>query len=159
MKYKVGETVRVRADLEINERYGVDTFYRRDGQVSWLLVCIQEVHSGPSKYKIKGSDWNWTDEMFEPVPQFSSGIISLSNDPRLSDMEVTLQGFELRENANEVRDTPTRGKSVFKTMLDSISMRSALEKCISLAIESEFATKKSTGIESRKDIRKRLLKL
>ena len=158
MKYKVGETVRVRADLEINERYGVDTFIEEMGKFRGSLVCIQEVHRG-SKYKIKGSDWNWTEEMFEPVPLFSSGIISLSNDPRLSDMKVTLQGFELRENANEVRDTPTRGKSVFKPMLDSISMRSALEKCISLAVESEFGTKKSTGIESRKDIRKRLLKL
>ena len=38
-------------------------------------------------------------------------------------------------------------------------LRSALEKCISIAVESEFGTKKRTGIESRKDIRKRLLKL
>ena len=161
MKYKVGDKVRVRGDLREGERipFGV---VGPMAVMAGSLATISEVRDGdPEAYKLMEDPggYIWSEKMFEPVPLFSSGIISLSNDPRLSDMEVTLQGFGLREDANEVRDTPTRGKSVFKTMLDSISMRSALEKCISLAVESEFGTKKRTGIESRKDIRKRLLKL
>ena len=202
MNYKVVDRVRIRGDLtrDKNLRFGVVGLM---AAMAGSLATISEVRDGdPVAYKLKEDPggFKWSEEMFEPVEQFSSGgivqdddsrtIVTLgemikpcsmipfgtiplflsdekkekignvpTNDPRYSDMEVTLQGIELREHANEVRDTPTRGTSIFKSMLDSISMRSALEKCISLAVESEFGTKKSTGIESRKDIRKRLLKL
>lgn len=161
MKYKVGDKVRVRGDLRVGECIPFGFTGPMAAMAGSIVTIAEAVEGAPDKYILEEDRYrfSWCEQMFEPVPLFSSGIISLSNDPRLSDMEVTLQGFGLREDANEVRDTPTRGKSVLKTMLDSISMRSALEKCISLAVESEFGTKKRTGIESRKDIRKRLLKL
>ena len=161
MKYKVGETVRVRRDLRHGERIPFGVTEDMAAMAGAIVTISEAIEGSPDKYRLEEDrdGYSWCEQMFEPVPQFSSGIISLSNDPRLSDMEATLQGFGLRENANEVRDTQTRGASVFKPMLDSISMLSALEKCISLSVESEFGTKKRTGIESRKDIRKRLLKL
>jgi len=96
------------------------------------------------------------------MAEMAGAIVTISEaiegSPDKYRLEEDRDGYSWCEQMFE-RDAQTRGASVFKPMLDSISMLSALEKCLSLGVESEFGTKKRTGIESRKDIRKRLLKL
>lgn len=69
MKYKVGDKVRVRSDLEKNTSYGGKIFVRGMAVHRGKNVEISKVHD--DAYYIKESDreWFWTDEMFEPVEE------------------------------------------------------------------------------------------
>lgn len=65
MKYKVGDKVRVRSDLEVGKEYGKDIFVRSMEPFKGTTIEIEHVCSD-SEYRIKGGDWySWTDEMFE----------------------------------------------------------------------------------------------
>lgn len=73
MKYKVGDKVRVRSDLEESETYGDQTFVKPMEKYKGKLVTISEEH--PRFYYIKedkDENWCWTDEMFEPVEEMSA---------------------------------------------------------------------------------------
>lgn len=73
MKYKVGDKVRVRSDLEESETYGDQTFVKQMEKYKGKLVTISEEH--PRFYYIKedkDENWCWTDEMFEPVEEMSA---------------------------------------------------------------------------------------
>lgn len=63
MKYKVGDKVRVRSDLEKNKGYG--GWYTSEGMVKMRgeIVTIRGV--GSSAYELEENDLMWTDEMFE----------------------------------------------------------------------------------------------
>lgn len=65
MKYKVGDKVRVRSDLEKHKGYG--GWYTSEGMVKIRgeIVTIREVKS--SSYELEENDFRWTDEMLEPV--------------------------------------------------------------------------------------------
>ena len=69
MRYKVGDKVKVRSDLEENTSYGGKMFVRGMAVHRGKNVEISKVHD--DAYYIKGSDraWFWTDEMFEPVEE------------------------------------------------------------------------------------------
>ena len=77
MKYKVGDKVRVRSDLEESETYGDQTFVKQMEKYKGKLVTISETISEehPRFYYIKedkDENWCWTDEMFEPVEEMSA---------------------------------------------------------------------------------------
>lgn len=63
MKYKVGDKVRVRSDLEKNKGYG--GWYTSEGMAKMRgeIVTIRGV--GSSAYELEENDLMWTDEMFE----------------------------------------------------------------------------------------------
>lgn len=63
MKYKVGDKVKVRSDLEENKGYG--GWYTSESMVKMCgeIVTIREVRS--SSYELEENGFMWTDEMFE----------------------------------------------------------------------------------------------
>ena len=68
MKYEVGDTVKIREDLVVNESYGCNVVTR--GMTNHLgMVCeIKEVVAGGYKLSLKSSmNWTWTDQMLDPV--------------------------------------------------------------------------------------------
>lgn len=77
-KYKVGDYVVVRHDLKLGNRYGMRDNPYVDGVVQEMLkhagsvvkiVALEEdrLYNGHC-YKIEGSTWRWTDEMFSGYP-------------------------------------------------------------------------------------------
>lgn len=65
MKYKVGDKVRVRKDLENGIKYGVTGVTEEMTKLKGRIVTIKEVNE--YTYRIKEMTYVWTDEMFEPV--------------------------------------------------------------------------------------------
>lgn len=67
MKYRVGDKVRVRNDLETLQFYGDDFFTSSMERFKGQIVTIIGV--GKNKYFIKEDESRcyWTEEMFEPV--------------------------------------------------------------------------------------------
>lgn len=68
MKYKVGDRVRVRKDLEVDKRYGDDIFTKDmkkyAGKTMTVGTCIW---AGKYRLKEDNDKRNWTDEMLEDV--------------------------------------------------------------------------------------------
>ena len=65
MKYKVGDRVRVRSDLEIGAPYGDWLFSSGMNDYKGKVVTISETQ--PNKYRVRKDKerWVWTDEMLE----------------------------------------------------------------------------------------------
>jgi len=62
-KYQVGDKVRVRSDLIIDEGYGGTFFISVMKQYCGKILTIS--HVNPGDYKVEENDWYWSDEMFE----------------------------------------------------------------------------------------------
>lgn len=67
MKYKVGDKVRVRRDLQISRRYGSYMFASGMDHYKGSVVTISKVHQNLYFYYIEEDEekWIWADEMFE----------------------------------------------------------------------------------------------
>lgn len=65
MKFKVGDKVRVREDLEIDKMYGNYEFIKEMAHLKGEIVTIKEVLK--SGYKIKEEYYMWSNEMFVKV--------------------------------------------------------------------------------------------
>lgn len=70
MKYKVGDKVRVRTDLQVGERYGSNVFVDEMEKYLGRTLIINSCYDNNS-YSVVGNFWNWTDEMFANTPQKS----------------------------------------------------------------------------------------
>ena len=65
MRYKVGDKVRVRSDLQNAVMYGV--LCATYEMLKEKIVTIKSVHDG--YYKVVEDDYKWTDEMFEGLAE------------------------------------------------------------------------------------------
>lgn len=65
MKYKVGDKVRIRKDLEAGKYYGADVFIEEMKEYADKTMIVDDIVL-ECKYKLKeGGHWNWTDKMLE----------------------------------------------------------------------------------------------
>lgn len=72
MKYKVGDKVKVRSDLKVGKIYGNQIFVKEMKKYRGRDATILEEHS--NFYNIeedKDENWDWAEEMFEPVVEMS----------------------------------------------------------------------------------------
>lgn len=82
-KYKVGDKVKVRKDLEVGVTYGADRFVREMSDLRGKIITIKEVNLYDSEYRIEEFRYWWTDEMFEglyieatkPSPQLDKSLL------------------------------------------------------------------------------------
>lgn len=70
MKYKVGDKVKVRSDLKACEQYGANIATNSMERLAGKIVTISRV--GYAHYLVEGMNYNWTDEMLEPVEEMSA---------------------------------------------------------------------------------------
>ena len=66
MKYKVGDRVKVREDLVVEDTYGGFTFNEFMDNMKGLFVTIEAVRK-KTYYLIEENNFCWTDEMFEDL--------------------------------------------------------------------------------------------
>lgn len=68
MKFKVGDEVKVRNDLVVGDKYGLDYFMSDMEEFKDRNFIIEQVLD--DKYILKNTDgWLWTDEMLETVEE------------------------------------------------------------------------------------------
>lgn len=68
MKFKVGDKVKVRNDLVVGDKYGLDYFMSDMEEFKDRNFIIEQVLD--DKYILKNTDgWLWTDEMLETVEE------------------------------------------------------------------------------------------
>jgi hypothetical protein len=64
MKYKVGDKVKIRSDLQVDEYYGRQKFVALMRPRSGDVVVIEREYNDGS-YEVSGSDYIWSEEMIE----------------------------------------------------------------------------------------------
>lgn len=69
MKYKVGDKVRVRRDLEEYGQYGKYGTNRNMAELHGSIVEIKKVENEEQRYEINDNLYYWTDEMFEGLAE------------------------------------------------------------------------------------------
>ena len=69
MKYKVGDKVRVRRDLQIRTHYGAFIFVSGMNDYKGSVVTISKVYSTYYCIEEDMRAWMWTDEMFEGLAE------------------------------------------------------------------------------------------
>ncbi len=69
MKYKVGDVVKVRSDLDVNKRY--KRFYVTTNMIEFKgkFVRIERVFDNYYNIYEDLNKWSWNDEMFEPLTE------------------------------------------------------------------------------------------
>lgn len=69
MKFKVGDTVRIRNDLKADQKYGFHMVNQDMVNMGGNLYTIEEILAFPDHitYRLEGSCWAWTEEMLEPA--------------------------------------------------------------------------------------------
>lgn len=69
MKYKVGDKVRVKKDLEEYGHYGKYSANRNMAELHGSIVEIKKVENEEQRYEIDDNLYYWTDEMFEGLAE------------------------------------------------------------------------------------------
>ena len=67
-KYKIGDRVKIREDLNENERYGCQIFVDTMCKMRGLTLTIDRVNDNDT-YRMKEIGYNWTDEMIEGLAE------------------------------------------------------------------------------------------
>jgi hypothetical protein len=67
MKHKVGDKVKIREDLIVDNEYGSDSFAEEMTQYKGKIATITGVFMSKYDIDIDDGDWNWTDEMLEDI--------------------------------------------------------------------------------------------
>lgn len=69
-KYKIGDRVKIREDLEVNEKYGSHYFVEEMCGVRGSTLTIDKEYKDGT-YRMKEMGYNWTEEMIEGLSEES----------------------------------------------------------------------------------------
>lgn len=102
MKFKVGDKVKIKDDLEIGEEYGVDILFISNMNVyKGMIATITHCNTTSYKLDIDGGIYGWTDEMLEEIPITCSNtdISILSDTTQITTIKVDgiVQRLEIYE--------------------------------------------------------------
>ena len=96
MKYKVGDKVKVREDLEIGKTYGKLTFSVQMREYKGQIVTIETADDDGYQIEEDELNWYWTDEMLEDVKEellkeADYGIEAINEQNRIEKLEIKLK--------------------------------------------------------------------
>lgn len=80
MKYKVGDKVRIREDLEEGVKYGGDDTVPEMVAKAGEFAKITAAYSRSYRLDIDDENWCWTDEMLEPAEESSDELDDLPDE-------------------------------------------------------------------------------
>ena len=66
--YKVGDKIRVKSDLQVDETYGIAYYNSYMHHFAGKYTTIVSVYKDYYEVAIDAKKWNWTPEMFEDSP-------------------------------------------------------------------------------------------
>ena len=142
MRFKVGDKVRVRKDLEVGKRYYMDD-KKEDicfafGMKEFLgkIVTIRSIFY--EKYKITESDYFWTCEMFEPVCNNKIVIITdgMETVAKLYDGKKVIKRATAKCSPNDEFNFETGAKIAFERLIEeTIAEEKTIEKKPKLKID------------------------
>jgi hypothetical protein len=87
MKYKVGDKVKIREDLIVDNDYGSDGFTEEMEQYKGKTATITDVCYDKYEIDIDDGNWCWTDEMLE-----DDTVVESEDDTRAKNVDI---GFYL----------------------------------------------------------------
>lgn len=92
MKYKVGDKVKVREDLEVDIRHGTEEFIEEMEEYKGKIVTIDTVNEDDYYIEEDKQSWAWTEEMLEDVEEemtIGQVIDNLMNNPDIIIKKLT----------------------------------------------------------------------
>lgn len=96
MKYKAGDKVRVRKDLEAYEEYGNINFTESMEKYKGKIVTIEAINSNSYFVEEDNKNYYWTDEMFEGLAWFTKHDLQRGDIVTDSDGDISVfDGEEL----------------------------------------------------------------
>ena len=103
MKYKAGDKVKVRENLEVNKRYGTEEFIEEMEEYKGKIVTIDTVNKDDYYIEEDKQSWSWTEEMLEDVEEemtIGQVIDNLMNNPDIIIKNLT----KLTEECKKVNE-------------------------------------------------------
>lgn len=94
MKYKVGDKVKVREDLEVDKKYGTEEFVEEMEEYRGKIVTIDTVNKDDYYIEEDKQTWAWTEEMLEDVKNDNKSIGQII-DECLKNPEMILKQFNI----------------------------------------------------------------
>ena len=107
MRFKVGDKVRIKKDLDINRNYGDIGIMREMEEFLGNEARIIHVEHGDDKYyelDIDDSRWMWNDEMLEPIHKTDAEIMQELIEGRNKKPKVSITLGEFLEEQEQERD-------------------------------------------------------
>ena len=154
MRYKVGDKVKIRDDLNDTEEYwmedGTSSNHANDDMVRLKSKIRTIVDIDGGQYKLAGNDWHWTDEMFEgkiaicKLPAFSFKLEKDKErlEKKLKIVEAMVKGVnvypadEEKENKNNKEDIEMSNTQLIENKLEK--ELDALKKARNEEVENKF---------------------
>lgn len=142
MRFKVGDKVRVRRDLEAGKRYYMDDKKESDifmfGMKEFLGEIVTIIGLFCEMYKIKDSEYVWTDEMFEPVCDNKIVITTdgMETVAKLYDGKKIIKRATAKCSPNDEFNFETGAKIAFERLIEeTLAEEKPIEKKPKLKIE------------------------
>lgn len=116
MKYKVGDKVKVRENLEVDKRYGTEEFIEEMEEYKGKIVTIDTVNEDDYYIEEDKQSWLWTEEMLEDIEEEKS--IGQIIDDILSNPEMILkQANRIATKAKEALEKIERENKELKATI------------------------------------------
>ena len=117
MKYKVGDKVKVREDLEVDKKYGTEEFVEEMEEYRGKIVTIDTVNKDDYYIEEDKQTWAWTEEMLEDVKNDNKSIGQIIDDI-LSNPEMILkQANRIATKAKEALEKIERENKELKATI------------------------------------------
>lgn len=117
MKYKVGDKVKVREDLEIGETYGGLTFSVQMREYRGQIVTIKTADDDSYQIEEDELNWYWTDEMLEDVKNDNKSIGQIIDECLKSPEMILKQSNIIATKAKEALEKVERENKELKATI------------------------------------------